>query len=62
MLNCTGRHPLVCLMNVITPVAPLSNSSQSSWAYSLQQIILPNQMLALPEPLSGAIDLTPIFA
>jgi Uma2 family endonuclease len=32
------------------------------WAYGAQQIILPNQMLALPSPLSGAIDLTKILA
>jgi Uma2 family endonuclease len=37
-------------------------SPQGGWAYGLQQIILPNQMLALPQPLNGAIDLTKIFA
>jgi Uma2 family endonuclease len=37
-------------------------NAQGRWAYSLQQIILPNQMLALPAPLNGAIDLTAVFA
>jgi Uma2 family endonuclease len=37
-------------------------NSQGGWAYGLQQIVLPNQMLALPWPLSGAIDLPQIFA
>ncbi len=37
-------------------------NAQGQWAYSLQQVILPNQMLALPQPLSGSIDLTKVFA
>jgi Uma2 family endonuclease len=37
-------------------------NAQGRWAYGAQQIILPNQMLALPVPLNGAIDLTQIFA
>jgi Uma2 family endonuclease len=37
-------------------------NAQGRWAYGAQQIILPNQMLALPSPLSGAIDLTIVMA
>jgi Uma2 family endonuclease len=37
-------------------------NAQGRWAYGAQQIILPNQMLALPQPLSGSVDLTQIFA
>jgi Uma2 family endonuclease len=37
-------------------------NAQGQWAYSLQQVVLPNQMLALPQPLSGSVDLTQIFA
>ncbi len=37
-------------------------NGQGKWAYGTQQIILPNQMLTLPGPLSGAVDLTKIFA
>jgi Uma2 family endonuclease len=40
---------------------PQQNAS-GQWAYGLQQIILPNQKLALPTPLNGAIDLTAVFA
>ncbi len=37
-------------------------NGQGKWAYGSQQIVLPHQMLALPGPLSGAIDLIKIFA
>jgi Uma2 family endonuclease len=33
-------------------------NAQGRWDYEAQKIILPHQMLALPSPLSGAIDLT----
>jgi Uma2 family endonuclease len=37
-------------------------NAQGRWDYGAQKIILPNQMLALPSPLSGAIDLTIVMA
>ena len=37
-------------------------NGQGQWAYGLQQIVLPNQMLALPGSLNGSIDLAVVFA
>jgi Uma2 family endonuclease len=65
-LYASGQIPHYWIFNVLeTQVECLSQpqqNAQGGWAYGLQQIILPNQMLALPGPLSGAIDLTKIFA
>ncbi len=58
--------PYYWIFNVLDKqVECLSQPQQvgsGQWAYGLQQIVLPNQMLALPQPLKGAIDLTKIFA
>jgi Uma2 family endonuclease len=66
LLYASGQIPYYWIFNMLDKqvecLSQPQQHSQSQWVYSLQQIILPNQMLALPEPLSGAVDLTQIFA
>jgi Uma2 family endonuclease len=65
-LYASGLIPHYWIFNVLDKqVECLSQPQQNAqgvWGYSLQQIILPNQMLALPAPLTGAIDLTIVMA
>jgi Uma2 family endonuclease len=65
-LYASGQIPHYWIFNVLDKqvecLSQPQQNAQGGWAYGLQQIILPNQMLALPQPLSGSIDLTKIFA
>jgi Uma2 family endonuclease len=65
-LYAEARIPHYWIFNVLDrQVECLSQPQQNSqgvWGYSLQQIVLPNQAVALPQPLQGAIDLTQTFA
>jgi hypothetical protein len=65
-LYAAGQIPHYWIFNVLDKqVECLSQTQQNAqgiWGYGVKQIILPNQMLALPQPLNGAIDLTAVFA
>ncbi len=64
-LYAAGQIPHYWIFNVLDKqvecLSQPQQNAQGGWAYGLQQIILPNQMLALPPPLNGMVDLTAIF-
>jgi Uma2 family endonuclease len=64
-LYAEAQIPHYWIFNVLDrQVECLSQPQQNAkggWAYGLQQIVLPNQVLMLPAPLSGSIDLAKIL-